>query len=249
MRYLESGGRGRDMVLIHGLGASAERWQFVAPLLVGEYRLVIPDLPGFGYSDKPAADYTQEFFSDFVGGLLDELGIRRAHLVGSSLGGQVAAWFAAGNPGAVDRLVLVSSSGAMKLVTPALQSYIMAGLYPSIEAATRAFFDMSASREVDPRIAESFVRRMHMPNAKMAFMSTLLGLKNSGGMAERLRKITAPTLVVWGSLDPVIPVKFAEAFHSAIGDCSFYRMEGSGHTPFVDSPEKFSRAVLSFLAG
>ena len=66
IRYLESGDSKKTLVLIHGLGASAERWDQVIPLFADEFRVIVPDLIGFGYSDKPLVDYTPEFFSDFL---------------------------------------------------------------------------------------------------------------------------------------------------------------------------------------
>ncbi len=69
---------------------------------------------------------------------------------------------------------------------------------------------------------------MKLPNAKMAFMSTILGLKNAEIITDRLKTINAPTLIIWGSDDPVIPVQHADGFVSAINDCRFFRMDGCG---------------------
>ena len=247
-RYLESGNSDETLLLIHGLGASAERWEFVMPLLEKHYKLIIPDLLGFGYSDKPIADYTPEFFTDFLENFLKEINVDKTHVIGSSLGGQVTAEFTAKNPHTVDKMVLVSSSGIMKHSTPALDAYVMAALYPNKETAQQAFKTMSASTEVNEKIVDAFVERMHLPNAKMAFMSTILGLKNAEVLTAKLETITSPSLIVWGSLDPVIPIEYAEAFVSSIRDCRFYQMDGSGHTPFVDNPEKFTEIVMEFLS-
>ena len=88
---------------------------------------------------------------------------------------------------------------------------------------------------------------MKMPNAKMAFMSTILGLKNAEIITTKLQTINVPTLIIWGSDDPVIPLKHADGFVSSIKDCRFYRMDGCGHTPYVQSPKEFSEIVLDFL--
>lgn len=248
IRYLESGDSKKNILLIHGLGASAERWEFVMPMFEKHYRVIVPDLLGFGYSDKPIADYTPEFFTDFVENFLAEINISKTHVIGSSLGGQISAQFAAKNPHLVDRLVLVSPSGAMKHSTPALDAYVMAALYPNKDTAHQAFMAMSASTEVNPRIVDAFVERMHLPNAKMAFMSTILGLKDAKNLTTGLTKITSPSLLIWGSLDPVIPIEYSKEFISSIQNCTFYQMDGSGHTPFVDNPEKFADVVLDFLS-
>ena len=135
----------------------------------------------------------------------------------------------------------------MKHSTPALDAYVMAALYPTKDAAEEVFKTMSGSTEFNQKIVDGFIERMQLPNAKMAFMSSLLGLKNAEIITTKLEKISSPALIVWGSLDPVIPIKYAGEFVSSIKDCRFYEMDGSGHTPFVDNPQKFADIVLDFL--
>jgi len=248
IRYLESGNSDNTLVLVHGLGASANRWEYVIPHFEKNYRVIVPDLIGFGYSDKPLVDYTTDFFSEFLKKFLEKLDIKNPVLIGSSLGGQIIAEYTLNNNNAVKKLVLISPSGIMKHSTPALDAYVMAALYPNHEAAKNAFEMMSgSSKNIDPKIVEGFVKRMRLPNAKMAFMSTLLGLKNSQILTEKLSSITVPTMVVWGELDPVIPVKYADSIVSTIKDCRFYRMDGCGHTPYVEVPETFVKIVMEFL--
>jgi 2-hydroxy-6-oxonona-2,4-dienedioate hydrolase len=248
IRYLESGKGNKNIVLIHGLGASAERWEFVIPEFSKYYRVIVPDLIGFGHSDKPLVDYTTEFFIDFLSKFLNKLEIKKTNIIGSSLGGQITAEFTANNQGIIENLVLVSPSGIMKHSTPALDAYVLAALYPNTEGAKNAFEMMAGSRQqVDPRIIKDFVKRMKLPNAKMAFMSTLLGLKNAEVITKSLMKITTPSLIIWGEDDPVIPIKYADEFVSSIQDCRFYMMDNCGHTPYVDDPTKFTQLVLDFL--
>ena len=247
IRYLETGHSKSTLVLVHGLGASAERWARAIPYLSKKHHLIIPDLIGFGYSDKPIADYTPDFFADFLRKFFDVKGIEKPNIIGSSLGGQVTAEYACTNEN-IEKLILISPSGVMKQSTPALDAYIMAALYPNEENAKNAFEMMEGSgNEVDKTIVEGFVERMKLPNAKMAFMSTILGLKNSEIISKRLKTINIPTLIIWGSVDPVIPIQNADGFVSFIKDCRFQRMDGCGHTPYVQEPENFSKIVLDFL--
>ena len=247
IRYLKTGNSKNTLVLVHGLGASAERWSQTIPYLSNDYRLIIPDLIGFGYSDKPLVDYTTDFFSDFLGNFLDSMGIDKPNIIGSSLGGQVVAEYASKQTN-IEKLILSSPSGIMKQSTPALDAYIMAALYPNEANAKNAFEMMEGSGgEIDEKIIEGFVERMKLPNAKMAFMSTILGLKNSEIITNRLKTIKSPTLIIWGSKDPVIPIQHADGFVSAIKDCRFYRMDECGHTPYVQKPKLFSEIVLDFL--
>lgn len=250
IRYLESGDSKKTLVLVHGLGASAERWDQVIPLFTDDYRVVVPDIIGFGYSDKPLVDYTTEFFSDFLGKFLAELGINCPSVIGSSLGGQIVANYAASNSNDVEKLVLVSPAGAMKQSTPALDAYIMAALYPNEQSAKNAFEMMEGSgKGIPEETINGFVERMRLPNAKLAFMSTILGLKNSELILSKLDTISTPTLIIWGSDDPVIPINYADSFVSGIQDCRFFRMDGCGHTPYVQDPSLFATKVLEFLNG
>jgi len=248
IRYLESGNSDETLVLIHGLGASADRWDQVMPIFAEKFHVVIPDLIGFGFSDKPLADYTIDFFSNFLGDFLKTVNISRTHLIGSSLGGQIAAEFTASNPKAVEKLILVSPSGMMKQSTPALDAYIMAALYPNEQSAKNAFEMMEGSGEsIDSRIVNGFVERMLLPNAKLAFMSTILGLKNAEIITKKLPSISSQTMLIWGTDDPVIPIQHADDFVSSIKDCRFVPMDGCGHTPYVQKPQLFSEKVLDFL--
>jgi len=249
IRYLESGNSKNILVLVHGLGASAERWNNVIPTFAKHYHVIVPDLIGFGYSDKPIVDYTPDFFSVFLGKFFDALDIKRPNVIGSSLGGQIVAEYASANPHNIEKLILVSPAGAMKQSTPALDAYIMAALYPNPQSAKNAFELMESSgNQVDDVIIQGFIERMQLPNAKLAFMSTVLGLKNSEIITPKLHMITCPTLLIWGSKDPVIPIQHAEYFTSYIVDCRFHIMDGCGHTPYVQEPETFSSIVLKFLS-
>lgn len=249
IRYIKAGSSKRSMILIHGLGASAERWELVVPQLSKNFTVFVPDLIGFGRSDKPSVDYTTELFANFVASFLTSLGIEKSTVMGSSLGGQIAIEYVTKNQQSVDKLVLVSPAGAMKQSTPALDAYVMAALYPDPETAKNAFTMMTGNnKQVPDATIDEFVHRMLMPNAKFAFMSTLLGLKNAPELSTMLELIHVPTLVVWGSLDPVIPVKYAEYFVKKIQDCRFYQIKNCGHTPYVEDPSEFSKIVLDFLA-
>ena len=244
IRYLESGKSKKTLVLIHGLGASAERWSQVIPIFAEQFRVVVPDLIGFGYSDKPLVDYTPEFFLDFLEKFFIESKIDRPNIIGSSLGGQLSAEYASSHSQNIEKLVLVSPAGAMKQSTPALDAYIMAALYPNDQSAKNAFEMMEASGEdIEDEIVSGFVERMRLPNAKLAFMSTILGLKNSELITSKLPSISVPTLIIWGSNDPVIPINYADDFVSSIQDCRFFRMDGCGHTPYVQDPNVFASKV------
>jgi len=248
IRYLVSDNSHDSLLLLHGLGASADRWAFASPILKGHFNLIIPDIIGFGYSAKPNVDYTMDLFSNFVLDFLDNLKVTRTHILGSSMGGQIALEFAAHCDSRVNKLILVSPSGTMTTSTAALDAYTMAALYPGMDIARNAFETMdTSSMQIPESIVRDFVNRMRLPNAKMAYMSSLLGLKNTTNFEDKLRKVTAPTLLIWGSRDVVIPDIYSEPFRTNIGDCTYQLMSGSGHTPYVDNPSGFCKHVINFL--
>lgn len=250
IRYLDHGPPdGRALVLLHGIGASAERWSRVIPTLSRYFRVITPDIVGFGYSDKPTVEYTMDFFLDFFNRFLDVLDISKASMIGSSFGGHLATEFAIMFNRKIDRLVLASPAGMMRTSSPTLDGYIMAALYPTYENAYKAFKEMAYDPDaVNKEIVMDFVNRMRLPNAKYAFMSTLLGLRYAPKLQGRLGSIISPTLLLWGDSDKMIPVQYAKEY-SEIPDSELVVIKSCGHTPYVEKPMTFNRLVLKFLVG
>lgn len=249
IRFLEYGQSNDEViVLVHGLGASAERWQKIIPYLKEKYHLIIPDVIGFGHSDKPNVDYTIEFFVNFLVDFLKVMEIKNSVLIASSLGAHIAAECAITQNKSIQKIVLVAPSGINPRLTPAMDAYALAVLYPSQERAHTAFKMMAGpNKEIDHHAISDFVQRMKMPNTKKVFASVLLGLKNTVSLTDRLHKISIPTMVIWGSHDPVISPRYAKIFVSRIKKCKFIKMKNCGHTPFTEEPEKFSEIVFKFL--
>lgn len=253
IRYLDfdnlSSKKNENLVLLHGIGASAERWSNVIPFFYKHFRLIVPDIIGFGYSDKPTVEYNMPFFVKFLENFLNSLGIKKASIVGSSFGGLVAAEFAIKNTNMVNKLILVSPAGTMKSSTKTLEEYILAALYPTHDNAWRAFINMAFDpRTVKEQTIEDFIDRMKLPNAKYAFMSTMIGIRNTTNLSSRLNKILSPTIIVWGEQDEMIPVKNAEEYRN-IPNSNLQVIPKCGHTPFTEKPEVFSKIAIDFLRG
>jgi 2-hydroxy-6-oxonona-2,4-dienedioate hydrolase len=246
--HLNKSSKRKFLVLLHGLGASAERWMLVADTLSKHFRVIIPDIIGFGYSDKPTVEYTREFFIEFFKGFLEGLNITQPILVGSSFGGYLATEFAIKFNDQIEKLVLAAPAGMMRSSTNVLDQYIMAALYPTYENALRGFMDMA----FDPSIVteetiRDFINRMRLPNAKYAFMSTLLGIRDSPRLYDRLDKIRAPTLLIWGDSDKMIPLQYS-ADYTKIPNSSLRIMTDCGHTPYIEKPAEFNQILLRFIS-
>ncbi len=245
IRYLEEGDSKKNVILLHGLGGSAERWLKVIPLLSSKYRVIAPDMIGYGHSDKPSVDYTIEFFAKYLSGFINSLGLSKTVLIGSSLGGQVAAECAGSND-IIEKLILVAPSGAMKRSNPTMDAYMMAALYPNLTSARIAFEMMSGTGTVDEDTVNNFVERMRSPNAKLAFLSSVLSVKNSQ-IRDSLQKIKTPTLLLWGKEDKMIPIENAQEFIGSIRNCKFRELNGIGHLPHVEDAGLFVQSVFEFL--
>jgi len=250
IRYLEDGPTdGKVLILLHGIGASAERWSRVIPTLSRDYRVIAPDIIGFGYSDKPALEYTMDFFVDFFKVFLDNLGISKASIIGSSLGGHIATEFAIRFNHIVEKLVLVSPAGMMRKSSPTLDRYFMAALYPEHQRVYEAFSEMVYdSNTINQEILMDFINRMSLPNAKYAFMSTLLGIRYAPDLRGRLSSITAPTLLMWGENDTTIPLaEYAHQYNGIPNMEELVVIKKCGHIAPIEKPATFNRILLKFL--
>ncbi|MDR4512526.1 MAG: alpha/beta hydrolase [Nitrososphaeraceae archaeon] len=235
----------KSILLLHGLGGSLERWSKVIPFFSNNYRLIIPDIVGFGYSDKPHVEYSIEFFIKFIENFIQALNIDNLYVIGSSFGGLLALEFAIKFPKKVNKLVLLSPAGMMNRVTPTLNLYISAALYPTFYNVATAYYEMVYDpRSVTEASIRDFINRMSLNNAKYAFMSTLISLKNNPDLKDRL-KINIPTLLIWGKDDQLMPLKYAKDFK--IPNSKLVIFNNCGHYPHVEKVEEFNKTVFQFL--
>jgi pimeloyl-ACP methyl ester carboxylesterase len=236
------------VVLLHGIGASAERWSDLLPCFDSRYDIIIPDIIGFGYSEKPLIEYSIDMFMKFLDEFFSKLNIKNPIIIGSSFGGQLVIEYCLKNPQYFKKIVLVSPAGTQIRSTFVLSQYIFSALYPTIDNAKRAFQMMSNSNHhiVNDYVIKDFVNRMRLPNAKYAFISTLLALRKNNNLKNKLGEIIVPTLVVWGRNDATIPVSNIEYF-KANGLIKTCVIEDCGHTPFVEKPQEFYKLVKDFI--
>ena len=253
IRYLEysnfNSTEEETLVLLHGIGASAERWSKVIPFFHEHFRTIVPDIIGFGHSDKPTVEYNIPYFVRFLKDFLNRVGVKSACIAGSSFGGLVAAEFAVNDSNMINKLILVSPAGTMKTSTKTLEEYILASLYPTHDNVWRAFNNMAFDpRTVTEETILEFIDRMKLPNAKYAFMSTMLAIRNTTDLASRLSKVKSPTIIIWGQNDEMIPVKYSEDYRN-IPNSNVKVIPRCGHTPFTEKPELFSKIAIDFLKG
>jgi pimeloyl-ACP methyl ester carboxylesterase len=258
-------GEGPDVLLLHGLGSSkASFLDTAASLSRSGYRVHALDLPGFGSSSKGPAVYGAPHFARAVVGVMDELGIGRAHIVGNSMGGRVALEIGLAHPDRVGALALLCPAVAfvkrewlpvVRLLRPEL------GLLPHSLGRGRIeaqFWSMFADRDqVDPTVADvvvdEFERIYRSPGARLAFLASARAIYldepfGAGGFYTRLADLAPPALFVWSSHDKLIPAKLRDHVERAIPTADHVLLEGCGHVPQVERPERTNGLIKRLFA-
>jgi pimeloyl-ACP methyl ester carboxylesterase len=265
VRCLTAGSDGRPVLLLHGGGIDAADFSYghaIGPL-ARTCRVFAPDLPGYGGSDGPDGRYTLDFYAGFLGRLMDALGLERASLVGLSLGGGAALGFALRSPERVDRLVLVDSYGLgtdipwgrlgyLLVRAPLVNDLAYALLRRSRRMVRWSLYNLVHDRSaVDAALVEEAYRLVRKPGAGHAFRSFQKdevgwrGLRTS--YVDRLREVSAPTLIVHGANDEAVPVAWAYRAHDLIPGSELRVIPRCGHWPPRERPEEFNRIVVEFL--
>jgi pimeloyl-ACP methyl ester carboxylesterase len=258
-------GSGPPVVLIHGMLNSSSHWKGVAQSLAGDYLVVAPDLIGHGDSAAPRGDYSLGAHAASIRDLLAAIGVDRASIVGHSLGGGVAMQFFYQFPQRVERLVLVSSGGLGRDVSPLLRTAALPGMsgllsliHPRAVGAIRGAGGRLRERGVGAGVYLQAIARALRPlenaDARRAFLQTLRSVIDTHGQrvsaTDRLGLLESiPTLIVWGERDRTIPLRHGLLAHQAIPGSRFETLPAAAHFPHLEDPQGLAAALLEFLAG
>ncbi|SDQ81453.1 4,5:9,10-diseco-3-hydroxy-5,9,17-trioxoandrosta-1(10),2-diene-4-oate hydrolase [Pseudomonas sp. UC 17F4] len=247
-------GTGEAVVFIHGSGPGASghsnfKQNYPAFAAAG-YRVIVPDLPGYGASSKPQTVYSLDFFVSALSGLLDALDIQRCVLVGNSLGGAIAIKLALDQPGRVSRLVLMAPGGLMDKEQYYLQ---MEGIQKMGAAfANGDLNDAAGMRRLlslqlfDPALIsdETVAERVAVVGQQPACVLTSMQVPN---LTSRLPELQCPILGFWGINDKFCPASGAQTLLAACRRIRFVLLSECGHWVMVEHRELFNRECLAFL--
>ena len=255
-------GDGPPIVFVHGLAGSWQNWLENILEFSDDHRVVAVDLPGFGQSEMPEEKISISGYGKWLDRLLEVLDIEAATLVGNSMGGFVSAETAIKFPHRVERLVLVAAAGISVQKTrfePALKAMYMGETIAqwvtakvvgrSTELAGRPRGRQAMLWFVTPhaeKLAPELVLEQAKGAGKPGFLQALDALSDYP-IEDRLGDIKAPTLIVWGNKDLLVPVKDANVFADAIPDSKLEIYEGFGHVPMLECPQRFNRDLGDFL--
>lgn len=249
MRMADSGGSGRTLVFLHGLGWDHRMWDRAFALYMRDYRVVAGDTRGHGASDAPAGPYSIRQFADDWQCALDALGVGQACLVGFSQGGMIAMQLALDNPQRFERLVLASTtSRASEQARAKMEQRIDMMRSGDPRAAARLAVDSIFSKSFaasNPSLVESIIdaRAAAAPEPLIDVMRAGRGFD----VSDRLSTLSIPALVIAGSDDGLIPCSITEQLATQLPRARFARIEGAGHMLPVEQPDAFYDLIGRYL--
>lgn len=251
------------VLLVHGLGNNAHRdWARSIPALARQFHVVALDLPGFGSSDAAPQGHSFQALGEVLAEVLQQTAPdRRVHLVGHSLGGATALYFANTHPEKIDRLVLVDAAGILlksvfvrhvaslrtRQVGIAPVDRFLQDLGERVNGLKRAVFnDMDERFDFSRWLARN-------PGVRYALLGRYTQVEAGLGLVEHdftaaIRDTTAPTTVIWGRDDPVAPLRTGHLLAARMPDARLRVMDGVGHTPMEESPAAFNGLLIAALA-
>jgi pimeloyl-ACP methyl ester carboxylesterase len=243
VRFVRRSGPGGDtpIVVLHGWGAHIEAVGPILAALDGASDVLAVDLPGFGESDPPPEPWDAGDYARFVGEFLDHLGIARSHFVGHSHGGRVSIVLATECPERVDRLLLVDAAGIRPKRTWRYRRRVAVAKLGRAAAAVGG----SPGRRLQERMRARVASRDYL-DASEEMRATFRAVI-AEDLTDRLPRIGAPTLLVWGERDEDTPLWMAHRMEQLIPDAGLVVLEGAGHYSYVDAPGQFGAVARRFL--
>jgi abhydrolase domain-containing protein 6 len=225
------------LLFVHCWGLSSAAFGAFFDRLAEHYRVIAPDLPGFGRSRASRGAVSYEAYADVLAGVLDDLRIERAHVAGLSMGGGIALSFAARHPERVRTLVLMAPTGCPEVSLPRLACNRM------IELAEQAL--SPGQVQGNASVARSFAANLLRHPASLAATIRMVA---SCDILEDARRVTAPTLLLWGARDRTIPPRLASQFTERLPDATLHVIADSFHQIAAVRPEVPAAIIHDFIS-
>jgi len=244
------------VLLLHGFGSSLHTWEPWVRGLVGSFRVISLDLPGFGLTGPdPSGDYSDERSILLLERLLDQLGLARVSVIGHSMGGRIAWRFAAARPSRVERLVLIAPDGFQSMG----RDYGEAPEIPWVMGVMRYTLPTLMVRQ---SLEPAYVDRSLVTDELVArYRDMMLAPGTRGAILDRMRqavladpgpllpRIEAPVLLVWGEQDRMVPVTNAADYEALLPNARRVTFPDLGHVPQEEGPDRSLGPVREFLLG
>lgn len=246
--HVRAAGAGAPVLYLHGAEGPLAGWPQFLDTLSGQFRVIAPDLPGFGQSSGGEQLTDPLDLSVFLLDLLDDLGLEHIALVGHDLGGMAAAEFAVVAGRRISALALIAPFGLWADDDPILDFYATPRdtLEPLAwhDAASPAATAVLAPPEDDEDARLAGLLR----NQNLATSTRFLWPIPDRGLKRRIHRVTCPTLLLWGESDRVIPASYGPRWQQAISGSQLVTVGGAGHFPMLEQPAPTTQVISEFLA-
>nr|HET6902985.1 alpha/beta fold hydrolase [Ktedonobacteraceae bacterium] len=233
MHYYSAGRRGTPIILIHGLGNSAEIWSSLIPLLSKDFLVYAPDMPGFGKTPLAPEGVTIRTHVQYLKHFIDALGYPHVTLVGNSLGGWIATQYAAAYPANVEHLYLLNSAGLRREEMNSPYAVSRA------EAQRSANHILGFSFPLPGFVLDDIVRTSQMT----AYSGFVKGYDRQEELESVLSLVQVPTTIIWGERDKIFPVSCAYDLQTGIANAELRLLPNVGHMPQVQAPFEVARII------
>ncbi|RJP25559.1 MAG: alpha/beta hydrolase [Candidatus Abyssobacteria bacterium SURF_5] len=259
--YVAKGQEDEPIIFIHGFSSSLYTWSACLDAIAQQHRVYSLDLEGFGFSEKPAIEYTVDRYADFMIGFMDALNIKSAVLCGNSMGGNISWRTALKYPDRVSKLILVDASGYPSKDSgkhKGLPFLLRLGRLPGVGERFGFFASRGQIRSSlesayceDSKVTDHTVDMYYYPLKTEGGMRAVLARMRGSSedlkeWAAKIPSLTLPALIVWGENDTWIPAENAYNFHEDIAGSKLVILPGCGHLPQEEFPQEFARHVLEF---
>ncbi len=253
--YYEIIGQGEPLVMIRGIGSNVDHWYEQVPILSKKYQLLVFDNRGIARSSDPGGSFsTKDMAADTIA-LMEAMGIKKAHVLGYSMGGMIAQELALAYPEKINGLILVATDCGISLRIKARPEYsrlfsemIRLGTNEAKTAAAGCLF-AKQTFESRPNIIERYAEVSLRFPAPQKTLERQWEAITRHDACDRLQNITAPTLAITGSEDVLIPPENSRVLAERIPDARVRSIDGGGHLFVVEQAQQFNEAVFGFLEG
>ena len=241
-----SGGSGLELLYLHGAGGNTG-WQPYHEELAKNHKVYAPSLPGFNGTPRPAWISSITDMAHFVQELVGALGLDQYVLMGSSMGGWVAAEMAAMDRHLLKALVLIDAVG-IKPEKGEIAEIFMVGADTRLK---QRFYDTSQVANYDQYTQELTPEEVNQAHSNMEMASRLCWRPylNNPSLSRYLANVSTPALIVWGKQDAIVPVECGELYIRALPNATLKVIDHCGHSPQIEKPQEFHSAVSEFLSG
>jgi len=251
--YYEIIGQGEPLVMIRGVGSNVDHWYEQIPVLSKKYQLLVFDNRGIARSSDPGGSFSNRDMAADTVALMEAVGIKKAHLLGYSMGGMIAQEIALAYPEKVNGLILVATDCGISLRIKAKPEFsrlfsemIRLGTNEAKKAAAGCLF-AKQTFETRPDIIERYAEvSMRFP-ASQKILGRQWAAITQHDACDRLPNISAPTLAITGSEDELIPPENTTVMAERIPVAQMIFIDGGGHLFLIEQPEAFNEAVIGFL--